>query len=234
MNALINSRLILVALGAAVSLSSCYDTSQKADPDSTTKSRGLEYAPQMYHSEPYEALSQIVDKEAGLEYWPFKAVGGGRSDYDSVSAHGEWYNSNYYNPYGMNMKQPVVGSIARGQSASHYQIHPDSANLWATVRSPFEDKSLVLEDGKVLYQRFCQHCHGEEGNGQGLVGVKYGGVPNYHTKSKRLLTAGNIYNTITFGKGTMRPHASLLDPEERWKIAEYIKQWQLDVEKTEE
>ena len=47
---------------------------------------GVEFSPQMYHSTPYEPLSQIVDKEAGR--WV-------SSNGEDVPA--EFYNSNPYN-----------------------------------------------------------------------------------------------------------------------------------------
>ena len=116
---------LIIAVGALSSLTSCYDTQQKASPDSTTESTGTEYAPQMYYAESYEPLSQIVDKEAGMNHWPFKYVGGGVSDYDTTmkDGHGEFYNSNYYNEFGMNMKQPVAGTVAQGQQDFKYNIH---------------------------------------------------------------------------------------------------------------
>ena len=231
MNSLINKRILFGALGAALVLSSCYDKNQKASADNTTSWAGVEYAPQMYHSEAYEPMTQIVDEEAGLMYFPFDEVGGGVSDYDTTlkDGHGEFYNTNYYNPHKMNMRHPVKGTVPRGSSKYLYNIHPDSASTWAKLESPVNGEEAIAE-GKVLYQRFCQHCHGENGDGKGSVGTKFGGVPNYHTKSKRKLKVGNIYATITNGKGNMRSHAAQLDPEERWEIAKYIKAWQVEVE----
>lgn len=230
MIALIHKIKIVGAIAALLTLSSCYDKEQKASEDATTRSRGVEYAPQMYHAESYEPLSQVTDKSAGLEYWPFEEVGGGESDYDSLAGHGEWYNSNYYNKHGMNMRHPVAGTVARGQGGFDYNINPDSSSQWAAVKSPFEGNGAAIEDGAILYQRFCQHCHGEEGDGKGAVGVIFKGVPSYHTRKDLLaMSKGEIYRTITFGRNTMRAHAAQLDPEERWKLAEYIKAWQAEV-----
>jgi len=35
---------------------------------------------------------------------------------------------------------------------------------------------------------------------------------------------GHIYQVITKGKGRMMPHNTQVNPEERWKIAMYVKQ----------
>jgi len=224
MNALIHKITIVGAVAALLTLSSCYDKGQKASEDATTRSRGVEYAPQMYHAEAYEPLTQVTNKKAGLEYWPFEEVGGGVSDYDSVAGHGEWYNSNYYNEHGMNMRQPVKGTVARGQGGFNYNIHVDSLAQWSSLKSPFAGDKLAIEQGAEIYQRFCQHCHGEEGDGKG----------NYHSRAYRSKTVGSIYHTVTFGQGNMRSHAAQLDPEERWKVAEYIKSWQAEVAASEE
>jgi mono/diheme cytochrome c family protein len=231
----INYKVAVACIAGMLSLASCYDREQKASPETTTSSQGVEYAPQMYHAEPYEPLTQVVDKEAGLNHWPFEKVGGGVSDYDSLGeGHGEWYNSNYYNEFGMNMRMPVKGTIAKGKNVYKYNINPDSASAWTSLASPIEGDAKAIEEGQVLYSRYCQHCHGENGDGKGPVGEIYGGVPNYHSKGYRIKTRGDIYHTISYGRGAMRAHGAQVDPEERWKIAEYIKAWQAKVELEEQ
>ena len=230
---------------ASVALSSCYDVHQKADAENLKgEDAGIEYAPQMYHSEAYDPMSQVEGKEDGLGYWPWEPVGGGVSDFaDMYEGHGEWYNSNYYNPYGMNMRQPVKGTIQRGFMP--YELGPadyDKANLLLPgfviekelVVSEEGDSSMQKTDlgleqydeAQTLYLRFCEHCHGETGKGDGLVGVKFTGVPNYARKDLAEKNEGYIFHVITYGKGNMRPHAAQLYSEERWKIAAYVKELQ--------
>ena len=38
---------------------------------------------------------------------------------------------------------------------------------------------------------------------------------------------GHIFHVITYGKGRMWPHASQVNPEERWKIVHYVHRLQL-------
>ncbi|WP_345600388.1 hypothetical protein, partial [Thermocatellispora tengchongensis] len=38
---------------------------------------------------------------------------------------------------------------------------------------------------------------------------------------------GHIYHVIQWGKGRMMPHGSQVNPEERWKIAMYVRALQL-------
>ena len=84
-------------------------------------------------------------------------------------------------------------------------------------------------EGKRLYGLFCAHCHGDKGNGDGLV-ITAGGYPAappaYNTLKDR--KPGSVFHTITHGKNAMGPHASQLNKDERWKVAMYVRTMQFD------
>ena len=104
-----------------------------------------------------------------------------------------------------------------------YHIHKDSFELSGrTLKNPLIKTDPLIEDGKVLYSRFCQHCHGETGQGDGEVGKVYKGVPSYSKGRVKTDTEGHIFHTITFGRNRMWPHASQISVEERWKIVAYV------------
>ncbi|WP_234462400.1 c-type cytochrome [Adhaeribacter terrigena] len=155
---------------------------------------GTEYAPQMYNSIPYESLKQ---EEA-----------------------------NKYNPGGLNMRVPARNTIARGKMA--FVDHTaDSSNMdvmGAGLVNPIRPNETVLEEGKILYNRMCSACHGEGGAGDGLVAPKFKGVANLTSGAIKAKPIGHIYQVITKGKGRMMPHNTQVNPEERWKIAMYVKQ----------
>jgi mono/diheme cytochrome c family protein len=160
---------------------------------------GSEYAPDMYHSKAYEPLRQ---------------------------------NAGEYNPYnyregGINMRLPVAGTVPRGKLAYYNHIPKDSlAQASAKLQNPYEYNEANFAQGKVLYTRYCQPCHGETGNGQGPVGVKYKGVANFASDAVKGASQGHIFHVITNGKGRMWPHGSQVNPEERWKIAMYVRSLQ--------
>lgn len=95
--------------------------------------------------------------------------------------------------------------------------------LW---KSPLEISDLVEAKGQVLYEQFCIYCHGTKGeaNGQLVESGKYTAVPpSYITKYKEgALAAGHVYHVLTYGKGNMGSHASLLSPNERWEVIQYV------------
>ncbi len=171
---------------------------------------GLEYSPNMYYSAGYEPMSQL---------------------------EGEVNN---INPMGMNMRAPVKGTVARrnyqtkfgtGDSSKTdlmvYNLIADSISLSEKIlKNPIPETEKSLEEGQLLYERFCQHCHGDGGKGDGLVGKMYKGVPVYSSDALKTMNDGHIFHVITYGKGRMWAHGSQISPADRWKIVQYVHQLQ--------
>ena len=176
--------------------------------------QGLEFAPNMYHSVPYEPLSQIMDESAGnaAEFLDSNDDG-----------HGEYYNSNPLNANGMTMRVPPANTVRRGDYLP-YRIPKDSLTVAALVENPLPDSEDILKDGKVLYERFCDHCHGAKGLGaeEGSVGEVFAGVPSYTSAAVKNVSGGHIFHVITMGKGRMGAHGSQMSVEDRWKIVRYV------------
>ncbi|MEN7546926.1 cytochrome c [Rapidithrix thailandica] len=191
---------------------------------------GVEYAPNMYHSVPYEPLSQITHEE-----FPEGVIGS------------RFYiaNSTPYNDYNgkkpMNVLKPVEGTVPRQNFSSvtknnvntldqpilYYDLHKDSVDLAGRIlKNPVPKTDEMVAEGKDLYLSYCSHCHGESGDGKGKVGDVYKGVPNYATGRYKTLTEGYVFHVITHGKGRMWPHKSQLNPEERWKVVHYVQKLQ--------
>nr|WP_277487666.1 cytochrome c [Catalinimonas alkaloidigena] len=177
---------------------------------------GLEYAPQMYHSIPYEPLTQIRDTEQGA--W--------LSSIDNEV--GEFYNSNPNNPFGMTMREPAANTVRRNSGDYlPYRIPKDSIELASRVlTNPLDSSDAVLKGGQALYNSYCYPCHGGAGQGDGPVAAVYLGVPAYNVGRYAELTEGHIFHTITYGRGRMNAHGSQIDIEDRWKIVRYVQQLQ--------
>jgi hypothetical protein len=196
-----NITLVLAtATFSVAALTSCGDNN----------STGWEFAPNMYNSRAYEPLSQ--------------------------------WRPNTINLDGKDMRSPVAGTISRANYKTSflqddsttindlmvYNLPKDSIEIAErTLTNPIPWSEKAEEEGKVLYERNCQHCHGEKGAGDGAVGVIYKGVPNYASDAYKSMNDGHIYHVITFGKNRMWAHASQVNPEERWKIVHYVHRLQL-------
>lgn len=182
--------------------------------------RGMEYAPNMYHAVSYEPLSQIKDETAGT----FVST--------RVDGKGEFFNSNVNNPNQINMREPVAGTVRRTANGFlPYRLHKDSLNMAGlSVKSPIATSEDVIAEGKVLFGRYCTHCHGANGLGSedptALVGKILKGVPSYSAGKIATVTEGHIFHVITFGKGRMGAHGSQISEENRWKIVQYVQKLQ--------
>ena len=194
------NKLAIVVLGAVIA--SC-----AAGPNDP----GLEYAPQMYHSVPYEGLTQIQDKEIGR--WL------SNTDEDG---HAEFYNSNPYNEFGMNMREPVAGTVKRGKYLPNHIAPDDYETAARLLINPTDSTADVIKDGKKLYETFCDHCHGAKGLGDGPVGKVYKGVTAYTSASVVDKPGGHLFHVITYGKGRMGAHGSQISEDDRWKIVRYV------------
>lgn len=177
---------------------------------------GREYAPNMYHSVAYEPLTQIVDENAGT--WA-NSLDNGR---------GEYFNSNRYNPNRMNMREPAPNTVKRNPYGwlpyRTPRVSKDSVDIVvAGMKNPFDSTAAIVAEGKVLYETYCMHCHGAKGMGDGKVADKYAGVANLKGDSYLAMSEAHIFQVITNGAGLMAPHGSQVSPEDRWKIAKYVK-----------
>lgn len=129
----------------------------------------------------------------------------------------------------MNAKLPVKGTIARGYLPYVYENTAEGYDKAGTgLKNPLTDKSReeYEKDGEVLYAKFCVHCHGATGAGDGKVGLKLPGPPPAYSGPLKNLPEGKIFHSITYGKGLMGPHNSLLTQEERWKLVYFVQKLQ--------
>jgi len=81
-----------------------------------------------------------------------------------------------------------------------------------------------LERGRDRFAIYCSPCHGAVGDGNGIT-KKYGmgATPSYHDDRLRKMVEGEIFNTITNGKGQMNPYADKLRPADRWAVIAYVR-----------
>lgn len=180
--------------------------------------QGVEYAPNMYHSVAYEPYSQITDKNAGA--W--------LTSIEYADGHAEFFNSNTLNVSAMglpmNMRTPPANTVPRNKLGwLPYRLPKDSLEIASRRINPLDSTTQVIASGKVLYETYCQHCHGAKGAGDGKVAEKYAGVANLNGDAYKGISEGHIFHVITNGKGLMWAHGSQLSQEERWAVAKYVK-----------
>ncbi len=90
-------------------------------------------------------------------------------------------------------------------------------------------RALQIDDtdmarGRERYTISCEVCHGAAGDGKGITS-KYGlnGAANYHIDRLRQASDGDLFNTITNGKGQMLGYNYNITIDDRWRIVMYIR-----------
>lgn len=161
-------------------------------------SPGVEFMPDMYRSPSLEVYgTQVIDEDT----------------VHSMSAR----------------MLPVKGSVARGYIPYAYPNTTEGYEMAGNNLHnplPAANRDIYEKEGEVLYGKFCVHCHGATGAGDGKVGGKLPGPPPAYNGALKNLPEGKIFHTITYGKGTMGSHASQLDQTERWKLVYFVQKLQ--------
>jgi mono/diheme cytochrome c family protein len=138
------------------------------------------------------------------------------------------YSDNPALPDGKTMLEPPEGSIPRGFTPYPYDDSFESRELAGKeLRNPLVSDKELLAEGETLYGIFCKGCHGASGNGDGFLHTsgKYPIKPSSLVEGEILSQpSGEIYHVITKGWGVMGAHASLIRPDDRWKIVMFVEE----------
>jgi len=128
-----------------------------------------------------------------------------------------------------NAMLPVKGTIARGYMPYPYANNAEGYEAaGANLKNPLSSSNRAANEaeGEILYGKYCIQCHGAAGAGDGKVGQKLPGAPPAYDGPLKNLPEGKIFHSITYGKGLMGAHASMLSTEERWKLVCYVQKLQ--------
>ena len=141
---------------------------------------------------------------------------------------------------GRAMRTPPPGTVAFGgaeyfSDAGSPRQNPDllqaddafyrgQANGRWVARAPVARTGAVLDRGRDRFNIYCAVCHGAAGYGNGIT-TQYNlvGVANLHDERIRALPDGEIFNTITHGKGIMKPYGLQLRARDRWAVVTYVR-----------
>lgn len=139
----------------------------------------------------------------------------------------ETYDVNSIFPDGMNMRLPAENTIPREMMPYTYtNSAEDRALAAAELVNPLEPTAENISQGKTQYTIFCANCHGEKGDGKGFLFTsgRYAIQPASLLSAKMLeAPESDIFHVITAGFQVMAPHGQLIRPDDRWKIAMFVK-----------
>ena len=144
-------------------------------------------------------------------------------------------------PNGVSSQLPPAGTVARSQpvetaSGPVYRFEDSPVNTGrATGTTNFVELNpltvdlALIERGHGRFDIYCAPCHGKVGDGNGIT-KRIGAMPavaNLHDKRIVELTDGEIFNTVTYGKGLMGAAGPLIPASDRWAVIAYLRTLQL-------
>jgi mono/diheme cytochrome c family protein len=207
-------------------------------------------------------VSRIRGEKGFLASWRtvclslFVAMGpaacrGQTSDEPPILLERNMYDSERYNPESYSqffpdhrtMRAPVEGTIARDR----YEDDPEIATGLVADKSGYAPVipavvvqragglEKMLERGRQRFGIYCAPCHGQTGDGKGMVVCKrdkvtdpcesrgFPPVPSYEDPRIRQMPDGQLFATITHGARTMPAYGPQIPVADRWAIAGYVR-----------
>jgi mono/diheme cytochrome c family protein len=141
-----------------------------------------------------------------------------------------------YEPYkgttsfedGASARPLVAGTVVWHEARTDELMYQGTINGVAANVFPFPITRADMDRGRQQFNIFCSMCHGQTGEGNGMI-VQRGLTPppSYHLDRLRNAPVGHFYSVITNGFGAMYSYAERVAPEDRWRIAAYIRALQL-------
>ena len=123
------------------------------------------------------------------------------------------------------MRSPTTRAVPWGPHAASPDrtLATDEQAAFAATQFPVPVDQKLMVRGQQLFDTFCAMCHGGTGSGDGVT-IHYGmTVPSYHNDQRRALAVGQVYRTISEGKGIMGPYGDRIVPADRWAVVAYVR-----------
>jgi hypothetical protein len=129
---------------------------------------------------------------------------------------------------GRSARPQVDDTVARGRLRLDEALYTGKSGDADVDVFPFPITRADLLRGQERFNIYCSPCHSRVGDGNGMV-VRRGfrQAANYHTDKLMKAPVGHFFDVMTNGFGAMPSYASRVLPEDRWRIAAYIRVLQL-------
>jgi|HubBroStandDraft_2_1064218.scaffolds.fasta_scaffold20296_4 mono/diheme cytochrome c family protein len=145
------------------------------------------------------------------------------------------------------MRAPVEGTIAR----DHYEddpevatgLLPDQSGYVMTIPPAIVTHAgglaKMLARGQERFGIYCTPCHGQTGDGKGMIVCKRASVtdacesrgfpplPSYEDERLRHMPDGQLFATISRGVRTMPAYGPQIPISDRWAIVSYVRALQM-------
>jgi mono/diheme cytochrome c family protein len=146
-------------------------------------------------------------------------------------------DGSHYKPYeaspqfqNAQLARPLVnGTVPRGGQVVSDTIYAVTAlPTTETTSFPSPLTAADLARGRERFNIYCMPCHGATGDGNGMIVQRgFPHPPSFYLDRLRDAPPGHFYNVITHGYGAMYSYNDRVTPDDRWRIAAYIRALQL-------
>jgi mono/diheme cytochrome c family protein len=117
-----------------------------------------------------------------------------------------------------------AGTVARGWLREDEALNTGKRDGVPVDVIPFAVAHADLQRGQERYTIYCTPCHGQLGDGNGMVverGLRQ--AANFHQDRLREERIGYFFDVITNGFGAMQGYAEQVPVRDRWLIAAYVR-----------
>jgi len=217
----ISKSLTALTMFGALALTSC----------KSEDSPFYEYMPDMYRSaaiEPYVDYGEVRERYSeerantiSAKVPPFGSIPFFGTDMEEVLIMMPY---NRRPGKGMDLTHNHYGVDLAEDAEAEYAAAANDRN---PIKLTEANADAILNYGKAVYGKQCQHCHGETGDGKGpmVESGAYSGVPNY---KNLMINEGQMFYSIYYGKGLMGAHSHTVSKKEIWAVVHYIRRLQDD------
>ena len=109
------------------------------------------------------------------------------------------------------MREPAPGTVARDA--------PDRP-----APQPAVITAALLERGRTQFDIFCSPCHGQSGDGRGMIVQRgFPAPPPLWLPRLERASAAYLYDVITDGHGVMYSYADRVKSADRWAVIAHVR-----------
>lgn len=160
-------------------------------------------------------------------------LAGCRADMQNQPYERPLVSSDFY-PDHRSARPIIAGTVARGHLDADTYFYTGKIGSSDGDYLPFPATEEVLARGQQRFNIYCSPCHGELGDGNGMIVQRgYKHPPSYHVDRLRKAPIGYFFDVMTNGYGAMPDYSQQVQPADRWAIAAYIRALQLSQHATE-
>jgi mono/diheme cytochrome c family protein len=155
------------------------------------------------------------------------AAAGCRQDMHDTPRYEPFEASAFFDD-GRASRHAPAGTVARGSLREDEALYTGRAHGQFVEAVPFALSHEDLRRGQERFTIYCTPCHGELGDGNGMVvqrGMRQ--AASYHQDRLRQEPIGYFFDVITNGFGAMQGYAEQVPVRDRWLIAAYVRALQL-------